>query len=699
MSTENHWRLGCADRTDGGRSPGAGRLRPLARRLTCVVAGAAAAVAGSSAFAQTHWQPAAARYSAQGGPPAAAATIQTVSHQPVDPRQALDPRIAAMPQVDQKLQVIHHRSQLVRTRARISRITFSDPAIIDVVQYSETELSILGLGLGTTDLFLWFENDPEPLKYALTVVHDPSLDDQRRIDYGKIERKLQILYPNSKVYLIPLSRRVIVRGQARDAEEAARVMQTIRLEVANLEFAGRGFGDDMVNPAAYYGDPAMNGGAGAGMNNLWNSFVVDELQVPGEFMVKVRVRIAQLNHEQLRRYGVDLGVIFSDARNVVSSTMASTPVISGVFDNGRVAVLIDALTTNGTGKIIEDAALVTLSGNPAAFLAGGEFAVPTTVGMGGAAAATTSFRGYGTSVIATPTLVDNDLFRLQVVTELSHLDAGTAVGGIPGLNVKRVQTLVELREGQTIVLGGLYGRQQRAEVTRIPLLGELPIVGRYLFNTKRATEDENELLIVMTPELVRAIDADQQPPLPGFHVTHPDCYDFCKYNRTEGNPDLGHYQLLPYGHGQAYAEDAGYNVFNPAPAVSYGRNDLSGMQGYGPANAGGWSGNGGAQYGNPASQPYGAAPPAGYGPAPGGHGAPQGGYGPPPAGYGPPPAGYGPTPYGNGPTPAPAPLPQNQYPGGAEPQTYRHSAAPSVQQASGVRGVPRPSGTRTGVRR
>ncbi|HVJ69844.1 MAG TPA: pilus assembly protein N-terminal domain-containing protein, partial [Caulifigura sp.] len=344
---------------------------------------------------------------------AAAPIQQIVGHLPTDPRAGLDPRIDSMPQVDQKMEVIHHRSQLIRTRARISRTMASAPGIIDIVPYSETEFSILGLQLGMTDLLLWFENDPEPLKYAVTVIRDPALEDQRRIDYGKIERKLQILYPNSKVWMIPLSRRVIVRGQARDPEEASRIMQTVRLEVANLEYAGRNIGDDYVSGAAY-DNGAGAPGLGNNFNNFNNSFVVDELKVPGEFQVKVRVRIAELNHMQLRRYGCDIAASINDGKAVVQSGLAQAPVISGLFDSGRVQTLLDALAVNGTAKIIEDASFVTLSGEPAAFLAGGEFAVPTTVGINGAAAATTSFRGYGTSVIATPTVIDNDLFRLQV---------------------------------------------------------------------------------------------------------------------------------------------------------------------------------------------------------------------------------------------------------------------------------------------
>ena len=246
--------------------------------------------------------------------------------------------------------------------------------------------------------------------------------------------------------------------------------------------------------------------------------------------------------------------------------MGAVPVLSGVFSNGEITVLLDALATNGSSRVITDEYLVTLSGRPAAFLSGGEFAVPTTVGVGGAAGTTTTFRGYGTSVIVVPTVIDNDLFRLQIVPEISTINSDTSVGGIPGLNVSRVQTQVELREGQTIVLGGLFGRSEGATNTRIPLLGEIPILGEFLFHTKRATEGENELIMLATPEIVRAMDAEQVPPLPGHYVKHPDDHDFYKLNRIEGNPDLGHYQLLPFGNGQGPAHDVGHNFYNPEPA-------------------------------------------------------------------------------------------------------------------------------------
>ncbi|MCA9077010.1 MAG: pilus assembly protein N-terminal domain-containing protein [Planctomycetaceae bacterium] len=498
---------------------------------------------------------------------------QTVQYQLPSTFSAHDSRINVVPKGEQELELIQHRSQLITTTERVRRIHIADPSVVEIIQFSETEFSLIGLNLGTTDLTFWFEDSETPLLYLATVIPDPSLEEQRRLDYGKIERKLALLYPNSKVYLIPMSQKIIVRGQAKDPEEAARIMQVVRGEVLTQEgdIYGGGYGGVRGTPAV-----ENTGGRGAGGiggfgggyggitgGDLLSSLIVNELQVPGEFQVMLRVRIAELSRSQLRRYGLDWNVIFADARHVVGQTLGAAPILTGLFENGEISVVLDALASNGYAKILEDSVVVTMSGNPASFLSGGEFAVPNTVGTGGVLVGTTTFRGFGTSIIATPTVIDDDLIRLQIIPELSAINGGNAVGGVPGVDVRRVQTVVELREGQTIVLGGLFSRQQQAEVSRIPLLGEIPVVGSFLFNTKRATEDETEMLIVVTPEIVRPMDAEEVPPLPGFYVTHPDDFDFYKLNRTEGNPDLSHYRLLPYGNGNGYGENVGFGFHNP----------------------------------------------------------------------------------------------------------------------------------------
>ena len=547
-----------------------------------------------------------------------------LSDDPDDYLAPLDRRIVAMPQNQQKLQVIHRRSQLVKTHKRISRFAWSDPGLMDIVQYTDHDFGILATNLGSTDLWIWFEEEEgkdgqppkesvTPLMYNISIIRDPDVEDRRKIDYGRVERLLKVLYPNSNVYLIPLTSRVIVRGQARDPEEASRIMGVVRSEVLAEEATNRNGLNGGLNGGGLGGTGTGGGGLGVngfgGGNNgigggadLFSQFIVNELSVPGEFQVSVRVRFAEISRTQMRRMGVDWTAIFNDAQHVITSSMGAVPVLSGVFSNGEITVLLDALATNGSSRVITDQNIVTLSGRPAAFLSGGEFAVPTTVGINGVGAATTTFRGFGTSVIVVPTVIDNDLFRLQIVPEISNINSENSVGGIPGLNVSRVQTQVELREGQTIVLGGLFGRSEGATNTRIPLLGELPFVGTFLFHTKKATEGENELIMLATPEIVRAMDAEQVPPLPGHYVKHPDDIDFFKLNRIEGNPDLGHYQLLPFGNGQGPAHDVGHNFYNPQPTGG----QISPQA----------TGSGGPVYGQPTAPVYPSGPQPTYGPEP-----------------------------------------------------------------------------------
>ena len=127
-------------------------------------------------------------------------------------KKPLHHQIAKMPQAEEEMEVIHHRSQLVITRSRIARWFIADPSVIDVLQFSPNEISIIGSQMGATTMTLWFEGDAttDPVIYRVEVIRDPNLENQQREDYGKVERTLQVLFPNSQVYLVPLTFRIIV---------------------------------------------------------------------------------------------------------------------------------------------------------------------------------------------------------------------------------------------------------------------------------------------------------------------------------------------------------------------------------------------------------------------------------------------------------------------------------------------------------
>lgn len=521
------------------------------------------------------------------------------------------PNVDSLLKPQYKLELERRHSQLVITNRNVRRIAVTDSTIVNYVQYTPKEISVVGLDLGKTDLTLWFEDDPTPAIYEITVIRDQSLEEQRTIDFGRLERRMTVLFPNSRVYLIPVGSQVIVQGQAYDAEEAQHILQIVRTEVVRTLQSAR-YQEDGGNLAQLAG-----GGGAGGLNNQGGQFgnqgfrdiVINRLTVPGEYNIKMRVVIAEVNRSQVRNGAFDWNVLFNNGRHVVNGTLGGAPgTLSGIFENGEIGIFLNYLNSNGTVTLLAEPTLVTMSGHQASILGGGEFAVPTTIGLGGGQ--TTTFRGFGTSLLITPTVIDRDLMKLVVTPEFSSLNTDNTVNGIPGTNTKRVSTTVTLREGQTFALGGLISRQTLTGVNRIPLLGDIPYVGSRLFHSKRASEIETELLVLVSPEIVRPMEADEVPPLPNYYITHPNDHDLFKYGRSEGNPDTQVYQVPPYGSGSTHGIPQGYSLFNPP--VNGG--------GYAPAMTGGagYMAQGGGQFsgGMPAPQPEYSLPSPGYPTAP-----------------------------------------------------------------------------------
>ena len=467
-----------------------------------------------------------------------------------------------------KLDVARRHSQLIVTNRRVRRIDVTHTDIANFVQYSPTEISVIGMELGTTNLMLWFEGEQTPSIYEVTVIRDENIEEQRRIDFGRLERRLAQMFPNSNVYLTPIGLQVHVRGQAYDSEEADQILQIVRTEVV------RSYGryGDLYNQTGFAGagggignlgggfNQQLNGAGGGGLNDI----IVNDLSIPGAFNVMLRVVIAEINRSQAREANIDLNVAFRNGRHAFNSVLGAAAAganVGGVYENGEIQAIVRWLATNGTINLVAEPRIVTLSGHPASLLGGGEFAVPTIIGLGGGQ--NTTFRGVGTSMIVTPTILDRDDIRLQVQAEHSAINNGNSVNGIPGTDAKRIETVVQLREGQTLAIGGLISRQTTSTVSRIPLLGSIPYIGTRLFHSKSAQEGDTELLILVSPEIVNPMEPDEVPPLPNFYVTHPNDHDLCKYGRTEGNPDQNVYQTQPYGSGNTHGIPQGYSLFNP----------------------------------------------------------------------------------------------------------------------------------------
>jgi pilus assembly protein CpaC len=313
--------------------------------------------------------------------------------------------------------------------------------------------------------------------------------------------------------------------------------------------------------------------------------VVNALRVGGVQQVQLDVVVAQVSRDEFRRMAFDfltnshnffLGSTVGQAVTNPTSvgfggTFSVAPTLFGVpgTPNGAPTNLLIGVLHNGWGflnflqalrdeavlKLMAEPRLVTLSGRPASFLAGGEQAVPVPAGLGQVGV---QFEEFGTRLNFIPIVLGNGKIHLEVEPEVSNLDpaSGTSINGtvVPGRVTNRVNTTVELESGQTFVIGGLIQHEVRASTEKVPVLGDLPFFGA-AFSTKSYDERENEVIVLVTPYLVDAESCDQRPKiLPGQETRSPDDFELFLEGILEaprGPRDVfhGHHYVPAYKNG------------------------------------------------------------------------------------------------------------------------------------------------------
>lgn len=436
-------------------------------------------------------------------------------------------------QQEAELDVPLRRSKILRMKQPIFRAAIADPSIVEIVAFGTREIEIIGKTSGTTTVTFWLgdEDNPSHLSLVINVEKDDSIEDRRRLEYGELQGMINEMFPNSRIQLIPIADKLIVRGQVRDEQEAAKILSLLRDNSTPVSSSFGSFGSANAGTAA---EPFPDA------SELPKAQVISLLNIPGEKQVMLKVRIAELKRSAVRQLGADFNFDVGDL--MLSSALAGTGNImaTGTFNDDSFSLALNALTGNGSAKILAEPNLVVLSGQTADFISGGQFAVPTVVGVGGAQAATTEFKGFGTQLRFSPTVLDHDRIRLNVSPSFSTLNEANSVQGVFGVDTRSVNTTVELREGQVLAIAGLLQEQQSGESSRVPLLGETPLL-RPIFENKTVSRDETELLILVSPELVHPMEAHEAPTiLPGMEVTDPDDVDFFIYGDLEGRPGFHH---------------------------------------------------------------------------------------------------------------------------------------------------------------
>jgi len=291
--------------------------------------------------------------------------------------------------------------------------------------------------------------------------------------------------------------------------------------------------------------------------------VVNMLSVEGVQQVMLQVRFVEMQRSTAKDLHLNLASPASPAKgsgfqivtgdditsnngalsvNTTNATSFGALLSRIATGSGDMTILFDALETRGLVKTLAEPNLVTMSGDTANFLAGGEFPIPiassSAVGSGGVPTVTVDFKQFGIGLAFTPTILKDGLINLVVNPEVSSIDPTTSVNtglvSVPGLKVRRAHTTVELRDGESFTIAGLLQQDYQNNIRQFPWLGELPVLGA-LFRSTDFQRDETELVIVVTPHLV--IPRKGAGATPADHFLPPSDFELFLLGAQRGSDD------------------------------------------------------------------------------------------------------------------------------------------------------------------
>jgi pilus assembly protein CpaC len=379
-------------------------------------------------------------------------------------------------QPERVISVSKGASALLVNPVAIQRFSIGDPAVAEAIVLSPTEVLINGRALGTTTLFVW-DNTSQVRVYSVEVTADaPAL-----------ERYIRNALPDENISVSASGNSVTLSGAVKDPNAVTRAAEIAKTSGAT---------------------------------------VIDNLVAPPAVQVMLQVRFAEVTRRAAKELSSRFRVLNpdelngSDPTNWQSNVAGSNGTIDFLLQQGgsELETLIRALKTQGDFRSLAEPNLMTLPGREAYFLAGGRFPFPTLQsGTGGGAgnAVTIVFEEFGIRLRFTPTIARNGAIRLKLPPEVSSLDFanGLVISGfqIPTILTRKAETEVELREGQFLAIAGLMDQQTLDNVSKIPILGDIPILGA-LFRSKDLEQRRTELLVLISPKLVVA--GDRPTPLP-----------------------------------------------------------------------------------------------------------------------------------------------------------------------------------------
>jgi len=413
-----------------------------------------------------------------------------------------------------KIDVQVGQSRVIDFDQDIDRVASSDPKVVETHPISFRQVLINGLQFGQVNLVAWSKPKIKGEASRMLV-----FDIYVQVNLSLIDNQIKILFPKENIQLSQANNSVVLSGTVTRPELSEQAQKII--EAAGLK-----------------------------VTNLLKSPVMDAAQV------QLQIRVAEVNRAVLRELSTAYGVLNSALPTFISAAgpaaFGAYTVTDEILDNGGIfrreslsvtpssalniflgnsnnsavtQTFIRALNSRGALRALAEPNLIAMHGQKASFLAGGEFPIPIIQSVtSGQTAITVVFKTFGVKLDFTPTIIDENHIRLELEPEVSSLDFASGVTLqsiiIPGLRVRRAKTVLELRDGQSFALAGLIDNREQVNLAKIPLLGDIPVIGE-LFKSRSFQRNETELLFLATVKLVEPLNPDQLPRLPGVSELKP----------------------------------------------------------------------------------------------------------------------------------------------------------------------------------
>jgi pilus assembly protein CpaC len=444
--------------------------------------------------------------------------------------------VAANSTASQSVKVGLNKSLVIDLPRDARDILVSNPGIADAVIRTPTRIYVTGVAVGQSNVIVFDRAGAQIV----------SLDLQVERDTSDLSRMIARLIPNSNVNVEIVSDNVVLTGSVANASDSQKAQDIASIFVnggAQVQqqaqqssggggaggAAGAGGASGSSGGSGSSGSVNISLGGGGGSSSPPTSKVINMLTIEGEDQVQLKVTVAEVQRNIAKQLGVDISgslggsglaaqVITSNPFAVANKTLSPNTVgagfgnpFSATPDASNFSITLHALEQTGAVKELAEPTLTAISGEKSSFLAGGEFPVPT--GRDQSGNITITFKQFGVALDFTPVVLSEGRISMHVQTEDSELTSQgaftlTGTNGqnltIPGLQVRRAETTLELPSGGSMVLGGLLEDNVRQSIGALPGLGQLPVLGP-LFRSRDFQSDETELVIIVTPYLVKPV--------------------------------------------------------------------------------------------------------------------------------------------------------------------------------------------------